>query len=78
MGIKEIIITHAYPILLMYFKIPVISPGLVYLFKRLFGWVYFQGGLSFEGLIIACRESFAIQSGLDLTIKTALNTTMTA
>ena len=41
----------------------------LYLFKSLFCLAYFRGSLFLVGLMI--RRNFALQNGLDLTIKTA-------
>ena len=51
-----------------YRKIPIISTGRIFVQKA-----YFQRSLFSEGLIIG--RNFAFQNGLDLTIKTAENTT---
>ena len=51
-----------------YRKIPIISPGLIFV-QKVFGWAYFWGSIFLEGLIIG--RNFAFQNGLGLTIKTA-------
>ena len=56
------------PLLLMYCKILIISPGLL-LFKRLFGGLIFGTAYFVEGLITGW--DFAFQNGLDLTRKSA-------
>ena len=56
------------PLLLMYRKILIISPGLI-LFKRLFGGLIFGAACFVEGLTIGW--DFAFQNGLDLRRKMA-------
>ena len=51
-----------------YRKIPLVSPGIIFVQKTFF-WTYFRGSLFSEGLIIG--GNFAFQNGLDLTMKTA-------
>ena len=51
-----------------YRKIPIISPGLIFVLKAVC-WAYFRGSLFPEGLIIG--RNFAFQNRLGLTIKTA-------
>ena len=51
-----------------YHKIPIISPGLIFV-QKAFLPAYFWGSLFSEGLIIG--RNFAFQNGLGLTIKTA-------
>ena len=56
-------------------KIPIISPGLIFVQKAFFAGLLF-GELLFGGLIIG--RNFAFQNGLGLTIKITYNTTKTA
>ena len=58
-----------------YRKTPIISPGLIFVQKAVL-LDLFSGSLFSEGLIIG--RNFAFQNRLDLTIKTARNTTKTA
>ena len=47
----------------IYRKIPIISPGLIFV-QKLFSWAYFRGSLFSEGLTIG--KNFAFQNGLGL------------
>ena len=51
---------------MLYHKIPIISPGLIF-FQKVFCWAYFRESLFSQGLIIG--RHFAFQNGLGLTIK---------
>ena len=53
---------------LKYRKVPIISPGLIFVQKAVL-LAYFRGSLFSEGLIIG--RTFAFQNGFGLTIKTA-------
>ena len=55
-----------------YRKILIISPGLIYLLKRLFCWAYFRGNLFSEGLVI--EGNFVFQHGFGMLTNTAKNT----
>ena len=61
---------------ILYRKIPIISSGPIFVQKDFFLGL-FSGELQFsEGLIMG--GNFSLQNGLDLTIETALKTTITA
>ena len=51
-----------------YRKIPIISPGIIFV-QKAFCWAYFWGSLFSEGLIIG--GNFAFQNGLGLGMKQA-------
>ena len=55
-------------LVMKYRKIPIISPGLIFV-EKAFGWAYFRGSLFSEGHIIG--RNFVFQDELGLTIKTA-------
>ena len=58
-----------------YRKIPIVSPGLIFV-QKVYLWANFQGSEFSEGLIIG--GSFAFQNDLGLTMKNAQNTEITA
>ena len=54
-----------------YRKIPIISPGLIFV-QKFFCWTYFRGSLFSVGLVIG--RNFTFQSGFGLSIKAAKTT----
>ena len=53
----------------LYRKIPIISPGLIFV-QKAFCWAYFRGSLFSEGLVIG--RNFAFQNGFGLSLKKQL------